>query len=349
MKFSAYDVAGETLADARFEALERCVEEANSRGADLFVVAGDLFDRVRVARGVVDRAAGTLAEFEGAAVVVLPGNHDYRRSGVESLWSAFRDVAGGRTIALTEPRVYDLRSYDLPVEVFPAPCDTKHSTRHGLDWIERSSSDSLKLGIAHGSIEGRTLDSEGRYFPMTTDDLAERGLDLWVVGHTHIQYFDPSVGLVIPGTPEPDGFDCSHAGYAAFVRVDEEIDVETVTTGQYRFLEQFVTLDPEIAVESQLLPPAGLPGDRTVARIVVSGTVPGQVHDEYLEVVRRLPEQYLAVDIRDGELRRALSGDDIDRMYPQESFPHRLLTDLLESGDADALEEARRLLEEASP
>lgn len=347
MKFSAYDAAGENLADARYEALSRCVDEANRRNADLFIIAGDLFDRVRVARPVVERAASILAEFEGAAALVLPGNHDYVRSGVESLWSIFRDVAGGRTIVLREPRVYDLRNYELPVEVYPAPCDAKHSPRHGLDWIAASGSEALKIGVAHGSIEGRTLDSEGRYFPMTVKELADTGLDAWIVGHTHVQYFHPEVGLVIPGTPEPDGFDCSHDGYAAVLRVDEGVHLETVPTGRYRFRELSVTLDPESSVESQLLPQDGDSGVRTVARLIVSGTVPGDVHDEYLEVARRLPMRYLAVDIRDGELRRSLSRDDVDRMYPEQSFPHRLLVDLLDAQAADALEEARRLLEEA--
>jgi hypothetical protein len=182
---------------------------------------------------------------------------------------------------------------------------------------------------------------------MTVQELADTGLDAWIIGHTHVQYFDPEVGLVIPGTPEPDGFDCSHEGYAAALRLDEDPQCETVPTGRYRFLERSVILDPEVDVESQLLPKDGDSGIRTVARLVVSGTVPGEVHDEYLEVARRLPERYLAVDIRDGELRRSLTRDDVDGMYPQESFPHRLLLDLLDADEADALEEARRLLEEA--
>ncbi|MBW2122557.1 MAG: metallophosphoesterase, partial [Deltaproteobacteria bacterium] len=63
--------------EARFDALKRCVDIANEEACDLFVVGGDLFDRVSVAKRETQRAASILAEFQGKLVAVLPGNHDH--------------------------------------------------------------------------------------------------------------------------------------------------------------------------------------------------------------------------------------------------------------------------------
>ena len=78
MKFANYpDNIRESLVEARFKTLENLVEKANSEKCDLFAVAGDLFDRISVAKGDIARAAQTLGEFQGQLVTVLPGNHDY--------------------------------------------------------------------------------------------------------------------------------------------------------------------------------------------------------------------------------------------------------------------------------
>ena len=67
----------ESLAEARFKTLESLVEKASTEKCDIFIVAGDLFDRISVAKGDIARAAQTLGEFQGQLVTVLPGNHDY--------------------------------------------------------------------------------------------------------------------------------------------------------------------------------------------------------------------------------------------------------------------------------
>jgi len=52
------------------------VEVAMQEKCDLLVIAGDLFDSVKVQKPVVRKAAEILRRFDGM-VVVLPGNHDF--------------------------------------------------------------------------------------------------------------------------------------------------------------------------------------------------------------------------------------------------------------------------------
>jgi len=71
MKFAGYPGVQEKLVEARFDALKRCVDIANEEACELFVVGGDLFDRVSVAKRDIHRAASILAEFQGRLVAVL--------------------------------------------------------------------------------------------------------------------------------------------------------------------------------------------------------------------------------------------------------------------------------------
>ena len=77
MKFAGYPGVQEGLVEARFNALKRCVDIAKEEACGLFVVGGDLFDRVSVAKGDIQRAASILAEFHGRLVAVLRESHEF--------------------------------------------------------------------------------------------------------------------------------------------------------------------------------------------------------------------------------------------------------------------------------
>ena len=67
----------ERLVEARFDALKRWADIANEETCDLFVVGGDLFHRVSVAKKDIQRAASMLAVFQGRLVAVLRESHEF--------------------------------------------------------------------------------------------------------------------------------------------------------------------------------------------------------------------------------------------------------------------------------
>ena len=123
MKFNNYgeDVKVK-LVEARFDSLEYMVEKSNDLNADLFVVAGDLFNRIQVAKRDIERAVGILKKFNGACVLVLPGNHDYY-DGVVDLWNDFERFSDEKIVLLNEDRPYYLDDYDLDAVVYPSQID----------------------------------------------------------------------------------------------------------------------------------------------------------------------------------------------------------------------------------
>ena len=356
MKFSSYASRREELAEERFRALERVVASGNEQHADVLVVAGDLFHRVGIAARTVDRAAGILDAFAGAVTLVLPGNHDYLAPEGDRLWTAFAESAGDRTVVLDRPGSFDLSGYDLALTVLAAPCDAQHGSSHRLGWatdFARPAGHAV-VGVAHGSIDGLTLDSEGHYFPMEPRLLASLPADLWVVGHTHRHHDVREARLVVPGTPEPDGFDCPVAGSAALVELEGEAadySVQPLPVGRFRFVEAAVTVDDaegasdEAALEQRVR--AAMPDGEALVRLFVTGMLADGAFARWNRVRDRLLDEEGVLRVDDDGLRRVLTREDVDRRYADGSFAHRLLSRLVDANDHEALAEALSLLEEA--
>ncbi len=354
MKFAAYTSNQADLAEERFRALERVVEAGNDREADLLVIAGDLFHRLAVAAKIVERAAAILDRFAGAAVLVLPGNHDYIAAEGDRLWTQFQEASGDRTLVLGRAGSFDLSIYDLPATVLAAPCDSQHSSTHRLSWAtDFAVRDGHRtIGVAHGSIDGLTLDSEGNYFPMDRRLLAALPADLWVVGHTHRHHDVRDARLVVPGTPEADGFDCPVTGSAALITVDASggYRVEALRTGRFRFVETSVTLDDPAGARSEeeleSAVTSAVPEGDVLVRLAVDGRIADESFARWNTVRARLIDDPRLMRIDDDELARLLTAGDVDRRYASGSFAHRLLTRLVGASDHDAVAEALSIIDE---
>ena len=357
MKYASYEEVREELSQARQETLARCVRRANEEECDLFVVAGDLFERTNVSRDTVLSAVDALSKFEGKAVLVLPGNHDFFL-GIDSRpWSYFyrqSELHGDRIVLLFDERKYDLGHFDLPMSILPAPCRAKHSQTSGLGWMPRgepnqtSGDRELTIGIAHGSIEGISPDYDGRYFPMNIRELESIAADFWLVGHTHRSHphgeGDLRPKLLIPGTPEPDGFSCTHTGRAWIVEVEDYSvsSYRAIDTGTY----QFVDIDGEFSNLSSLQD-AVKPYEnmRALLRITAGGTFAREEHaalQDFIGVIRK-KVFYLRSDF--SGLTERIDAELVNEEFTTDSFPHRLLSTLLEQKDPQAAQIAYHLLQ----
>lgn len=397
MRFRDY-ASGELLREARLSALDRVVAVANERECDLLTIGGDLFDRRSIPKADVRRVAESLARFQGVAVLVLPGNHDYA-GGESSLWSEFGESTADHVYLLAEPEPFDLRPFDLDAVVFPAPCDAKHSDTNRIGWIadrirpgETDDGEALRIGLAHGSIEGISPDFTESYFPMTRAELEGAGVDLWLMGHSHVTWPsspDTREPIVNPGTPEPDGFDCSHAGHALYVEFGDGANtaadarngtpprragsesaggssprsapkdagrsarripttIEIVDTGVYRFIRERRTLRNlhDVRRLGSELGASSLAN--TAVRLILDGRLDDEAMRALPEELERIRANVLEFDIRREDLHEAITAERIDREYAAGSFAARLLHELAEADDHEALEEAWELLQECA-
>jgi hypothetical protein len=346
------------LVARRIECLRGMLALATARKCEVFVVAGDLFDTPRVPKRLVRETAEILAGFEGV-VAILPGNHDYAQED-DPLWPEFADALGERHHLLRRETPCDLRDQGVPLVLFPGVCHARHSKSHAVAWVAPALA-SLglppgvrRVGVAHGSLEGLSPDFGGDYFPMTRRDLEATGMDLWLLGHTHVRFPDreriEGDRILFPATPEPDGFDCRHDGHAWILELAEDgtVSGESVRTGRHRFHTLTKTLTGETSLEELRADFASFDPARDLVKLSLSGRIPGALFDSRGEWLAELEKSVLYLETDLPDLMREITPADIGREFTTGSFPHRLLSGLAGTGgDADALQLAWDLVKEA--
>ena len=344
----------EQLTEARYETLARLVERANQEKCHLMVIAGDLFHRANVASETIDRVISILHRFQGC-VAILPGNHDYYEP-YGSLWPDLIERAPEDLLLMVQSEPYPLSDFGIDAVLYPAPCTAKHSPSNNLEWIKNMGEKPearWHIGVAHGAVKGISPDFEQQYYPMEEKELISPGLHLWCLGHTHVRYPDREETerevYMYSGTPEPDGFDCRHSGYAWITEIDEEGNAtgRSIETGRFCFVEmqkKVANLSDLEAVPRELAAHS-VPLD-TLVKLKLSGTLPEEDYKSRRAFYDRLRETYMYVEIDESELTVEITPEVISASYPEGSFPHLLLVRLAEKEDREALQIAYRLVEE---
>ena len=342
MKFNQYPQISQQLEAARYQALENVVKEANKRNSNLLAVAGDLFDKANIKEDNIIKTIDILDKFAGDAVLILPGNHDYD-DGITNLWEKFQKYIKGRMLVLREEKIYKLNSFGIPAAVYPAPCDSKLSAENKLDWIkelDKLADAKFNLALAHGALAGFSPDLKDNYFKMDRDELLELNMDLWLLGHSHLAYPQQKKikdhKIFNNGTPEPDGMDCKHFGYAWHIELNEnkKVAAERIKTGNYHFsdLERVITSQAEL--ETLMEEILSTETEKKILRLKVKGKLPREdftVKDQYL---RKLRDNCFYAKIDQSELNIKLDRELIAEEFSQNSFPYQLLTELEDNNQA---------------
>lgn len=344
--------AQDILSEARYETLQKIIDKANELEADIFVIAGDLFDRTSMNVGDIQKAVRAINQFAGEVALVLPGNHDYITADSQ-LWDRFIKEAEDHVLVLDKKEPVELSVFDPEVMVYPAPCHAKHSAEHVIGWVEEreKEEDSIHIGIAHGSIEGVSPDFDQRYFPMSVNELQHSGMDLWLMGHTHITWPEqPDKRDIIfnPGTPEPDEFSCNHEGRAFLHTINEqkEITTEIVSTGSYRFEQVVEQVSSDSDVQALVEQFKEDSWQQSVVELEVSGKLEEEAFEAWRESRSQIRDSVLELRLDDSGVRRKVTSEQIQKEFSEGSFPEQLLSAFSEDDEEDELQMAYELLKE---
>lgn len=212
-------------------AFARVCELARSEGADLFLIAGDLFDSNRIAEAAV---AFVRAELERVPcpVVLIPGNHDcfdersvYRRFD-------FREI-GPHVFPLTHEEGETLAFDELHATVWGKGLVDHVPHNRPLAGVPLRDGDRWHVGLAHGHF---AEDLELRSSLITPGEIGASGLDYLALGHVHV-FRDVSQGgtrACYAGTPAPLHGGQPESGSVALVTLDPQ---EGVTVEERRLSE----------------------------------------------------------------------------------------------------------------
>lgn len=346
------------LIEERFASLERMVVIANERRAHFIVVAGDLFDKTTITKAQIERVVKILGKFEGEAVLVLAGNHDFCEGPDSRLWKQFRTAAEGTCVlALTGPETRDFDSDDYRVRFHACPCPGKHGREHTIGWVADAEkpADSLHIGIAHGNVEGLGLDADQRYFNMAESDLRQAGLHTWLLGHIHVPAPAPgTTGMppyFMPGIPTPDSVKCTHPGHAWWIEMEADGTCrhERLTTGAIRF----VRLNADLHHAHDLLGLREKCGTLDAPHTILDLKLTGRLREEDIAGLNALLDDISPAFLsfsQDRDIAAVLDTATLARRFPEGTLPgdllQEILTDDAHPGDAqlalDIIESLRK-------
>ena len=191
-------------ASRRREAREigfRLANYVNSRGIDLVLLAGDLFDSNSAFRETGEQLARALGQME-AKVFISPGNHDWYGPG--SPWQA---VAWPENVhVFRENRLTAVELPEWNLVVYGAAFTSQEQAAGFLTQFLVPADGRTHIALLHGEIDP----AEDRYGPIRKDEIAASGLDYLALGHIHKRMEPQTYGKTLcawPGCIEGRGFD----------------------------------------------------------------------------------------------------------------------------------------------
>lgn len=240
------------LAEERFRAVERIAALAAEHAVDAVLVAGDVFDAQTVSDRTLRRLFHALDGFSGRWVMI-PGNHDAALA--ESVWTrAARLNAVPPNVTVCVEPVPVLLDEARSV-VLPAPLTQRNTHVDLTEWFAGAATPpgSLRVGLAHGSVQGILAEDIDSPNPIAAGRAANAHLDYLALGDWHgTRQIDARTWYA--GTPESDRFRANASGQALLVDIAAPGAGPTVTplaTGRYRW--HSATAELEVPSDLDLL------------------------------------------------------------------------------------------------
>ncbi len=344
LKYASHEKSA-VLASSRISAFEGMVETANQENCALFAITGDLFENTHsISKRDIKALLDILSAFKGT-VVVLPGNHDFYDKEVK-VWQYFKDVMTSydNIMLLTDYRPYNISANGEDVVIHPALCTSLHSAsgQNNLGRIKETpfeNDGAYHIGIAHGAVEGETIDKEGQYFLMKRSELESIPVDVWLIGHTHVPFpknlteeYTPSEKIFNAGTHVQTDVSCNTEGLCFIVEIAESkaIRAKKVVSGNLRFYRKTIAVTAgqmETILRQQLADLA----DNSIVDIILTGAVTAEEYEERHNLIEAALNRFIEGTYNDYKLSKLISKNLIDSEFPETSFSAGFLSSLLDN------------------
>ncbi len=334
------------LCEKRMEAFENMIHCANAEHCNLFVIAGDLFENTySIAKKDIQRILNMLSEFH-ETVVVLPGNHDYYDEDTR-LWEYFNELKPSfdNILLLSEYKPYSLTCGDEKVILYPAHCTTLHSSsgENNLGWMKETpinDDSAYHIGIAHGAVEGETIDREGSYFLMQRDELESLPMDVWLIGHTHVPFpknlpegnYTDTESIFNAGTHVQTDVSCSTDGQCFFIEIssDKCVKAKKFTSGNLHFYRRNISVSA-YNFEEELHRALSDISDDSVVDIIPVGAISSEEYDRRHNILESVLNRFIEGTYHDTSLSCLITKERIDSEFAETSFSAQFLTALLDN------------------
>jgi len=312
------------------QTVARLVDYGSDHGADLLLLAGDLFDSDDLYGQTAGELAKALGEFRGQ-VVIAPGNHDCYSA--KSAWCVQTWPENVHIFTDDSLTHFDFPEYGCRVY---GAAFTAAEHRQGDTLADfTAKADLVNIGLLHGEVGAKN----SRYRPISLGEIRSSGLTYLALGHVHACSGLQKAGNTVwayPGCLEGRGFDeTGEKGFLFGTVARGEVRLQFVPFSQQRY--EVLTVDvtdrtPLEAIEDRL------PRDATkdIYRIVLTGETEQSIHTE--ELSRQLEGRFFAVELRDKTTLR----QDIWARQDEDSLRGLFLREMREKYETAADDENRQ-------
>ena len=334
-QFAPEDAA--ILTEARFQAVETLATLAVNEQVDAILVAGDVFDMQSVSDKTLHRLFHAMSAYKGLWLM-LPGNHDAALA--ESVWSRIQRLeAAPPNVCLcleSTPVLLD----ELQLAVLPAPLTQRITYDDLTQWFDHAPSPQgyLRIGLAHGSIQGLLADNIDSSNPIAPDRSRTARLDYLALGDWHgTRQIDERTWY--SGTPETDRFRANDSGNALLIELapglPPKVSIERVSRHQWLSIKESLYGETDI---DQLL--AGLrdAGTGHVVQLRLDGQVSLMQYQRLQRALQQLQGRIRAMDLDIDALSIEPSEADLQQLHA-EGYLADVLDELkqLQQGEQAAL------------
>lgn len=236
------------VAEERTNAVARIAALAAERQVDAVLVAGDVFDLQTVGDRVIRRLFAAMAGYAGPWVMI-PGNHDAALA--ESVWTQAQrlGVLPAQLHLALVPGVVLLEA--CKTAVLAAPLTQRHTYTDTTEFFDAAATPEgwLRVGLAHGSVEGILPDEIDSANPISSARCASARLDYLALGDWH-GFKSVNERCAYSGTPEQDRFRGNAPGFCLIVDLapGRVPTIEPVRVGRYTWHDRAL----EVAVASDI-------------------------------------------------------------------------------------------------
>lgn len=180
--------------------LERIIEVCRERGAELLLIAGDLFDTPSVDKETAERVFSLFASIPETTVAISAGNHDPICAD-----SPYKTVALPENVHVFSDKLGMIELKEKNVKVFGISFVSSRFSSHIR--FGAAEEESINILVMHADLDG---DINGAYNPVSTAVLGDGGMDYVALGHIHKRteiLKTARTYYAYSGCAEPSGFD----------------------------------------------------------------------------------------------------------------------------------------------
>lgn len=198
-----------SISDIRREELKQTfsniVTLAIKEKVNIFLLAGDLFDNLRVEKSTLEFMKNQMERLEGIKVFIAAGNHDpYNGNSFYSM------IQWPINVYIFKENIEVIEIKELNTVVYGASFKDRYVKSSNLNGfvLNSSYSNHIKLMVLHGEISNQEDGNE--YNPITLKQIGESGVDYLALGHRHsFSEFkrEGNTTYAYCGCPEARGFD----------------------------------------------------------------------------------------------------------------------------------------------